>query len=204
MNTTTENYNLILASKSASRRLILENAGVGFAAISSNVDEESAKESLREAGLKPSEQTHELAKLKAIKLSRNYPQAFIIACDQMLALDGEVYDKAQTMPEARERLKLFRGKTHYLHNGMVVYKSGEFIWRYDNSQKLKMRDFSDEFLENYLKSAGEQILDSVGCYQLEGLGAQLFDKIDGDFFSILGLPLLPLLEFLRNHKIVER
>ena len=193
---------LILASQSKIRRHVLENAGVKFEAIASNVDEEMAKIALRETGLKPSEQAHELAKLKAQKLSRKYPDAFVIGCDQMLALDGEVFDKAATMAEARARLKHFRGKAHYLQNAIVIYKSGEFIWRHDSAPKLKMRSFSDEFLDTYLAQCGDKILSSVGCYQLEGLGIQLFEEINGDYFAILGLPLLPLLTFLRNHNIV--
>lgn len=194
---------LILASQSKIRRHVLENAGVKFEAIASNVDEEMAKIALRDAGLKPSEQAHELAKLKAHKLSKRFPDAYVIACDQMLALDGEVYDKAADMDDARARLKHFRGKTHYLQNAMVIYKSGEFIWRYDCAPKLKMRSFSDEFLDDYLTQSGDKILSSVGCYQLEGLGVQLFDEISGDYFAILGLPLLPLLTFLRNHNIIQ-
>lgn len=194
---------LILASQSKIRRHILENAGVKFEAIASNVDEEMAKIALRETDLKPSEQAHELAKLKAQKLSNRFPDAYIIACDQMLALDGEVFDKATDMVEARARLTHFRGKTHYLQNAMVIYKGGEFIWRYDCAPKLKMRAFSDDFLDNYLEQTGDKILSSVGCYQLEGLGVQLFDEISGDYFAILGLPLLPLLTFLRNHNIIQ-
>lgn len=193
---------LILASQSKIRRQVLENAGIKFDSMASNVDEEMAKIALREAGLKPSEQAHELAKLKAQKLSKRFSEAYVIACDQMLALGDEVYDKAASMDEALERLRHFRGKTHYLQNAMVIYKGGEFIWRYDCAPRLKMRNFSDEFMQNYLAAAGEDILSSVGCYQLEGLGVQLFEEISGDYFAILGLPLLPLLAFLRNHNII--
>ena len=193
----------ILASQSKIRRQVLENAGIDFIPMNSNVDEENAKISMRELGLKPGEQAHELAKLKAQKLSKRHAEVFVLGCDQMLELDGEAFDKAASMDEARERLKHFRGKTHYLRNAIVIYKNGEFIWRYDAASKLVMRDFSDEFLDYYLQTAGEDILSSVGCYQLEGLGVQLFSEIDGDYFSILGLPLIPVLDFLRLHKVVK-
>lgn len=194
---------IILASQSKIRKQVLENAGIEFEAISSNVDEDMIKDSMRAENMKPKLQVFELAKAKAIKLSRRYPDAYIIACDQMLSLNNHPFDKVKTMEEAKERLLHFKGKTHYLCNSMVIFKGGEFMWRYDDAPRLKMRDFSDEFLDYYLNEAGEEILSSVGCYQLEKIGVQLFEEIDGDYFSILGLPLLPLLGFFRNHGLVK-
>lgn len=193
---------IILASTSYIRRQLLNDAGVEFEAKNSNLDEEMVKIGLRENGLKPHEQAHELAKLKAFKLSRGNDD-FVIGCDQILSLEGQEFDKAASMDEARERLKTFRGKSHNLETAITILKNGQMIWRHDASPRLQMRNFSDEFLEYYLEKSGEQILKSVGCYQLEGMGIQLFDKIEGDYFSILGLPLLELMSYLRLHKLVE-
>jgi septum formation protein len=193
---------IILASQSYIRRKILNDACVQFEAINSNVDEEMAKLSLRQSGVRPKDQAHELAKLKAQKLSQKYPNDFVIGADQMLCLGNEVFDKAQSMEEARERLLYFRGKSHNLVNSVVIYKNNSLIWRYDCSPKLTMRNFSDDFLDKYLEICGDKILSSVGCYQLEGMGLQLFEKIEGDYFAILGLPMLQTLEFLRLHNMV--
>lgn len=194
--------NLILASKSFIRRKILEDAKVPFEYKDSRLDEEMVKHSLRAEGLSPAEQAHELAFLKAQKVSIGRPE-FVLGADQILSLDGKAYDKASNMIEAKERLKEFRGKTHRLETSIVIVQNSKLIWRYDCAPKLKMRDFSDEFLDYYLEEAGDEILSSVGCYQLENIGAQLFDKIEGDYFSILGLPLIETMAFLRLHKMVK-
>lgn len=194
---------LILASQSAIRKKLLENAQIEFLAMNSNVDEEMAKISLRELGIKPKDQAHELAKLKAQKISQKYPNDFVIGCDQMLSLGDEVFDKAINMQEAKERLLYFRGKSHNLCNAVVIYHQGQLIWRFDCAPHLKMRNFSNDFLNHYLEKEGEKILSSVGCYQLEGMGLQLFEEIKGDYFAILGLPLIETTNFLRLHKIVR-
>lgn len=194
--------NLILASSSAIRQKLLASAGIKFTARNSNLDEENAKIAMRAQQLSPAKQAHELALLKAKKIS-NGNDDFVIGCDQILAMDGHAFDKANDMETARERLKALRGKAHVLETAIVIAKGGNLIWRYDASPRLVMRDFSDAFLDNYLMAAGEKVLSSVGCYQLEGHGCQLFEKIEGDYFSILGLPLLELLAYLRLHKIAE-
>jgi septum formation protein len=124
---------------------------------------------------------------------------FVIGADQTLDLDGRLYDKAETLEAARERLITLRGKTHKLHSAVVVAKEGTPIWREVATATLTMRDFSDAFLDDYLKTEGAAALGSVGCYRLEGPGAQLFSRIEGDYFAILGLPLLGLLDLLRRH-----
>lgn len=191
---------LILASGSAIRRRMLEAAGLDFQVVPARVDEEMAKASLRAEGLKPRDQADALAELKALSVSRRQP-GFIIGADQMLAIDGETLDKPRDMGEARSHLTRMRGKTHELLCAAVVAREGAVIWRRVDTPKLKMRNFSDAFLDDYLARGGEVLLHSVGAYQLEGLGAQLFERVEGDYFSVLGLPLLPLLAFLREHGI---
>ena len=124
---------------------------------------------------------------------------FVIGSDQTLDLDGALYDKAEDLAAARARLQLLRGRTHRLHSAVVVARDGAPIWREVVTASLTMRDFSDAFLEAYLANEGEAALGSVGCYRLEGAGAQLFSKIEGDYFAILGLPLMGLLDLLRRH-----
>ncbi len=193
---------IILASSSQSRKNLLKGAGVSFEAISPNVDEDEVKHSLQVSGISALETAVTLAELKASRISRQFPDYFVVGADQMLECGGVWFDKPPDMDHARAHLAALRGKTHSLHNAVCVVKAGQVIWHYVNEAKLEMRPFSDEFLEWYLKEAGEEILWSVGAYQLEATGSQLFYKVEGDFFSILGLPLLPLLDFLRNHKVV--
>jgi septum formation protein len=189
---------IILASKSAARRAVLEGAGVPFESLVAGVDEDAVKASLLAEGARPRDIADALAELKAIRVSRGR-QGFVIGSDQTLELDGKLYDKAESLPEARERLITLRGKVHKLHSAVVVAKEGAPIWREVVTCTLTMREFSDEFLEAYLASEGPQALGSVGCYRLEGPGAQLFSRIEGDYFAILGLPLLGLLDLLRRH-----
>ena len=189
---------VILASKSAARRAVLDGAGVRYEALVAGVDEDAVKASLLAEGAGPRDIADALAELKAIRVSRGRPE-FVIGSDQTLDLDGDVYDKAETLDAARERLKLLRGRTHKLHSAVVVAKEGAPIWREVVTASLTMRDFSDAFLEAYLATEGEHALGSVGCYRLEGPGAQLFSKIEGDYFAILGLPLMGLLDLLRRH-----
>lgn len=194
---------LVLASGSGSRRRMLEAAGLVFEVEPPRMDEEAAKASLRAAGMKPRDQADALAELKALSISRRRPE-FVIGADQMLAVDGDVLDKPKDETEARTHLLRLRGKTHELITAAVVAREGAIIWRHIDTPRLKMRAFSDEFLQDYLARAGQGVLTSVGAYQLEGLGAQLFERVEGDYFSVLGLPLLPLLAFLREHGIVGR
>ena len=193
---------LILASGSVARRRMLEAAGLTFDVDAPRVDEEAAKASLRAGGLKPRDQADALAELKALSVSRSRPD-FVIGADQMLALGGDVFDKPKDANEARQHLQRLRGQTHELITAAVIAREGAIIWRHIDTPKLKMRAFSDAFLDDYLSRAGENVLRSVGAYQLEGLGAQLFDRVEGDYFSVLGLPLLPLLAFLREHGIAR-
>jgi septum formation protein len=189
---------IVLASKSAARRAVLDGAGVAYEAASPGVDEDAVKAGLLAEGAGPRAVADALAELKAVKVSRSRA-GLVIGADQTLDLDGALYDKAETVAAARERLALLRGRTHQLHSAVVVARDGAPIWREVASASLTMRDFSDAFLEAYLAAEGEAALGSVGCYRLEGLGAQLFSKIEGDYFAILGLPLMGLLDLLRRH-----
>jgi len=177
---------------------MLEAAGLVFEVDVPRVDEEAAKASLRAEGLKPRDQANALAELKALSVSRKRP-GLVIGADQMLAVEGDTLDKPKDAAEAREHLLRLRGRTHELLTAAVVAREGAVIWRHIDTPRLRMRAFSDAFLDDYLARAGDDVLRSVGAYQLESLGAQLFERVDGDYFSVLGLPLLPLLAFLREH-----
>jgi len=192
---------VILASKSAARRQVLEGAGVPFEAAVSGVDEDAVKIAMIAEGASARDVADALAEVKAVKLSRSRPE-FVVGADQTLEFEGQLYDKVGSLEAARERLKALRGKPHKLHSAVVVAKDGAPIWREVATATLTMRPFSDAFLEAYLAQEGAYALDSVGCYRLEGPGAQLFSKIEGDYFAILGLPLLGLLDLLRRHGVI--
>ena len=194
---------LILASASSARRHMLSSAGVSFAVVPSHANERSAKATYRAGGMPPHAQAEALAELKALSVSSE-KEGLVIGADQMLAVGGQVMDKPQDIAEARAHLEMLRGKTHELLTAVVVSRGKEIIWRHLDAPRLTMRDFSDAFLNDYMQRAGKSTLRSVGAYQLEGLGAQLFDRVEGDYFSVLGLPLLPLLAFLREQGIVAR
>ncbi len=194
---------IILASKSQARTAVLTGAGVPFEVAVAGVDEDAVKAAMLAEGATPREVADALAELKAVKISRGRP-GFGGGADQTLEFEGGLYDKAETLDAARARLKLLRAKPHKLHSAVVVARDGAPIWREVVSATLTMRDFSDDFLEGYLATEGEHALGSVGCYRLEGPGAQLFSKIEGDYFAILGLPLLGLLDLLRRHGAVAQ
>jgi septum formation protein len=189
---------IILASKSAPRAAILAGAGVAFETTGSGVEEEPLKAGWLAEGAAPRVVARRLAVAKAQAVSRRTPEAYVIGADQTLELADTLYDKVATMAEARERLQALRGKEHELHAALAVAKGGRILWRFTESPKLTMRDFSDAWLDGYLARGGEALLGSVGCYMFEGEGAQLFERIWGDYFAVLGLPLLPLLAFLRE------
>jgi septum formation protein len=193
---------LVLASKSVTRRAVLDGAGVAYEAVGSGVDEESAKVELLAKGASPSQIADALALEKALAVSEGRLE-LVIGADQTLELDGRLYDKAETVDEARARLIALRAKPHQLHSAVVVAQNGTAIWRETESATLTMRDFSDDFLDAYLAAEGEAVLGSVGCYRLEGLGVQLFSKIEGDYFTILGLPLMGLLDVLRSRGVLR-
>jgi septum formation protein len=186
-------YPLTLASKSAIRAAVLTGAGLDFHIAPSGVDEDALKES--HAG-DPAGLAMALAEAKAKAVAAD---GLIIGADQLLQCEGKLFDKPANMDEARANLQFFRGKQHFLIGGVVLVQNGETIWQHHEQVALTMRDYSDAFLDAYLEAAGDAVLASVGCYQLEGLGSHLFSAIEGDYFATLGLPLLPLLGALRTH-----
>ena len=189
---------LVLASRSSSRRALLDAAGVRYEAIPADVDEEALKTGLRADGVDPRGVADALAEMKATKLSRRHPDRLVLGCDSVVAeADGALLDKAGDRDEAVLQLRRLRGTTHRLVSAAVICLGGAPIWRHVDTAKLTMRPFSDAFLDSYLDAEWPAIAACVGGYRLEGLGAQLFAKIEGSHFTILGLPLLPLLDYLR-------
>ncbi|GAA0198643.1 septum formation protein [Brevundimonas nasdae] len=187
---------LVLASKSAARRAMLENAGVAFEVRVAGVDEDAIK--ARSGDLDAAALAVRLAEAKALAVSRDDEAAWVLGSDQTLAFDGGLISKAKTLEGARARLKSMRGKTHHLHSGAALAVKGQVVWSGVDTVQMRMRDFSDAFLDAYLAAEGEVLLTCVGSYRLEGLGSQLFEAVDGDYFTVLGLPLWPVLAELRR------
>lgn len=194
---------LILASASKSRATLLRSAGVSVEIIPAHADEDAVKASLKAEDATAAQCAETLAELKAIQVSQRHHNALVIGADQMLECDGVWFDKPADMAGARNHLVNLRGKTHALPTAVAVALNGARIWHHVAIPRLTMRPFTDAFIDTYLALAGAAVLTSVGAYQLEGPGAQLFSRIDGDFFTILGLPLLELLAFLREHEVVR-
>ena len=188
---------IILASGSAIRRKLMEDAGIEFEVIAKPVDEAAIKDAMLAESARLQDIADALAEAKSLRVSRIEP-GLVIGADQIMVMDGQLFDKPKDIDAARERLKLMRGKTHYLVGAVVISENGSPVWRHLAKTKLTMRDFSDAFIEDYLKAEGELVTKSVGAYRFEGLGAQLFSHVEGDFFSILGLSLLPVMDYLRT------
>jgi septum formation protein len=195
---------LILASASTARAGMLRAAGVEIEIIPARVDESELKLSLQQQKADVETAAIALAELKALQVSRGRPGRLVLGADQMLDCEGVWFDKPESRAAAKTQLLTLRGKTHRLTSATVLARDGQRIWHHAASAKLTMRTFTDPFLEFYLDRVGDAALGSVGAYQLEGLGAQMFQKIDGDFFTILGLPLLPVLDILREQNALPR
>lgn len=191
-----------LASGSASRRALLSNAGVDADSVKPNVDEEAAKAVYRAKGMSVRDQAMALAELKAVKVSAAR-EGLVIGGDQMLALGNTAFDKPADLDGARNHLRALSGKVHTLETAIIVCEGGKPVWRYLARPRLTMRNLTEEFIESYVEDIGAPLLSTVGAYQLEGKGAQLFNQIEGDYFSILGLPLLPLLDYLRLRGVLK-
>jgi septum formation protein len=194
---------LILASTSSARREILSRAGVDHDAMAPMVDEHAIKESLLQQSLGARDIADALAEAKSVKLSAKHPTALVIGADQTLALDdGTLSDKPQTPADAMAQLQSMAGKGHRLFSAVVVSAAGVPVWRHVGTVRMMMRPLSTAFIANYVDTNWDSIRHCVGCYQIEGIGAQLFSRIEGDYFDIMGLPLLPLLGFLRERKVL--
>jgi septum formation protein len=187
---------LVLASRSLARRTMLEQAGVTFSVKVADVDEDALK--AQRTGADAAVLAVELACVKALAVSRKDPDAWVLGADQTLAFDGELVSKSASLAEARERLLSMRGRAHELHSGAALARNGQVVWSGADVASMRVRSFSEDFLDSYLAAEGEALLACVGGYRLEGLGAQLFDSIDGDYFTVLGMPLWPVLAELRR------
>lgn len=194
---------LILASSSAARQRLLRAAGVPFSVDPAAVDETTVLQSLTAERASGRDAADLLAELKALQVSNRRPGAFVVGADQVLSCGGELFEKPMQRAAARAQLLKLRGQAHVLSSGVCVARDGGVVWREVREARMTMRPFSEAFLDAYLVEAGEDILRSVGAYHVEGLGIQLFSRIDGDSFTIQGLPLLPLLDFLRTHGMVR-
>lgn len=190
---------IVLASGSASRRAMLEAAGVPFEVVRPQVDEDAAKEALKAEGIEARGLADALAELKAVAVSRRMPGRTVIGSDSVMALaDGAMLDKPDSRERAAEQLRRMRGGTHRLVSAVVGARDGAPVWRHVDVAKLHVRDFSDGFLESYLDAEWPAISGCVGCFRIEGPGVQLFSRLEGSQFTILGMPLMPLLGWLRD------
>ncbi|NTS32712.1 Maf-like protein [Phyllobacterium sp. BT25] len=194
---------IILASKSPFRATLLKNAGISFTAQAANIDERAVEAPLYDTGATPEDVALVLAEAKALEVSERNPGALVIGSDQTLSLGDEVLHKPDDMDAARRQLLKLSGQTHHLNSAVVLARDGETLWRHVSVARMTVRDLDPGFIGRYLSRAGEIALQSVGAYQIEGEGVQLFEKIDGDYFTIVGLPLLPLLVELRREGAID-
>lgn len=193
---------LVLASRSKARRALLEGAGVPAELDPADVDEAALKTELLARGADPSAVAQGLADEKALAVSARHPGRLVLGADQTLEQDGRLFDKAGTLEEAADRLRGFSGRTHRLHSAASVARDGKIVWRALDTARLTVRPLSDGFIEAHVQRNAEAALGAVGGYWLEGEGAQLFEAVEGDYFTVLGLPLLPLLAFLRDEGLL--
>ncbi|WP_170345851.1 MULTISPECIES: Maf family protein [Ruegeria] len=195
---------ILLASGSAIRAQLLENAGVPFVVQTARVDEETAKRALLAENASPRDIADTLAEMKARKVSDKNPGAMVLGCDQVLDFDGQLMSKPETPEQALAQLKAMRGKRHMLLSAAVIYQNGEPIWRHVGQVRLRMRASSDAYLKDYVARNWDSIRHAVGAYKLEEEGVRLFATIDGDYFNVLGMPLLELLNFLAVKGVIDQ
>jgi septum formation protein len=194
---------LVLASASPTRRRLLDNAGLRCEVLAPELDERAAELPLKEAGAPPDDIAAVLAEAKAAAVSAARPGSLVIGADQTLDLDGGSLSKPASMEEARRQILALAGRRHSLHAAVACVRDGETLWRHVETVHLTMRPLTPAEVGRYMAEAGPVVLGSVGAYQVEGVGIRLFERIDGDFFAILGLPMLPLLAFLRQAGALE-
>ena len=194
---------LILASNSASRKALMAGAGLDFTSEPADIDERQIEAELKAKNAAPPEIAAALARAKAVEVSRRRPDVHVIGSDQVLSLDGRLLHKPVDMAEAGGHIRIMSGTTHHLNCGVAIAHEGEAIWSDVAIARMTMRPISESFLEKYLAMAGEGILGSVGAYHFEGPGIQLFERIEGDYFTILGLPMLTLLAGLRELDLID-
>ncbi|HXA24270.1 MAG TPA: Maf family protein [Acetobacteraceae bacterium] len=197
------NPRLVLASASASRRAVLQAAGVAFAIRPAQIDEAEAKRTARMDGASAEEAVLLLAGMKASQIALSEPDALVIGADQILVCDDEWFDKPINVTAAADQLRTLRGRTHALATAVLCHRGGQRLWHHVARPRLTMRPFSDAFLAAYLAAGGSDVTTTVGAYRLEGRGIHLFERIEGEQSAILGLPMLELLGFLRRHGVLE-
>lgn len=194
---------IVLASTSPFRRALLDNAGIAFAVDRPRIDERVVEETLQASGVTPADVALVLARAKAEDVSGRHEAAFVVGSDQTLSFADELLHKPKDMDEARRRLLAFSGRTHFLHSAVAIARNGETIWSHVAEAAMTMRPLSPAFVGRHLARVGDKVLSSVGAYQIEAEGIQLFERIEGDHFTIVGLPLLPLLEALRKYGAID-
>lgn len=194
---------LTLASQSASRRAMLTAAGVPHEAVAALVDEDAAKASFAARGLSPRDTADALAELKAAKVASLGVPGLVLGCDSIVALpDGRLLDKPVDRDDAAAHLRAMSGTTHELYSAAVIFEGGRAVWRHIDRARMSVRTLSDTFIDRYLDAEWPAISGCVGCYRIEGPGVQLFARVDGSHFTILGMPLLPLLDYLRTRGLM--
>jgi septum formation protein len=194
--------NVVLASSSAARATMLQQAGIEFVTDPATIDEEEIRRAFRADGGNARDAAHLLAEMKAVQVSHRHPEGLVIGADQILDCAGVWFDKPRDTDRLRADLLALRGCVHHQISAACVARNGAPIWRHDCKARLVMRRFSDRFLDQYLAIVGAKVLDAAGGYHLESFGVQLFSEIDGDYFTVLGMPLLAVLAFLREHHVV--
>lgn len=200
-----ERQRLILASGSRARKAMLSAAGLAFDVVPADIDEAAVTAAMMSENdcVEAADIAGVLAAEKALSVARVNPNALVIGSDQVLVRGRRMFSKAANLDEARQTLSVLRGRTHELISAVALASANAVLWQSAESAELTMRPFSDAFLEDYLQTKGQRILSSVGCYEIEGAGIQLFERVDGDHFTIMGMPLLPLLGELRNRGVVR-
>lgn len=193
----------VLASTSPFRKQLLQQAGLEFSTAAPNIDEREIEARAEHQALSPAGLSERLGCEKALAVSKTMPGALVLGGDQVMALGAQIYHKPQDLNAARTQLLSLRGATHVLNSSLALAKDGEIVWSHVSCAEMTVRMFSESFLDDYLAKVGERILKSVGGYQIEGMGVQLFSAIKGDYFTIIGVPLLPLMEKFRELKIVH-
>lgn len=201
-----EAQRLILASGSSARRAMLSAAGIVFDVVPAEIDEDAIKSAMTSEndGVEAIDVARALAAEKALAVARTHPGTLVIGSDQVLVFDRQMFSKAANTSQARQTLSTLRGSTHQLVSAVALASSDAVVWQTVDSAQLTMRRFSNDFLDDYLNVNGERILSCVGCYEIEGAGVQLFERVEGDHFTIMGMPLLPLLSELRNRGVLPQ